>query len=461
MSSTVAADFRLGVRFLLGRDLASPSDSAVDQELSPSSTTGPLFWALCLISLSTLQAYVGLARSDVEPERMAFNFFGLQGQALWILALAVLAWLAYGPKLALNRALIACFAGGFILDVVNTLLHETPNWVALTPAENRWLDLGLRYFLPLVLSFAAYRLVRRCASLRKGLFAFVWTLSTSLMMLRYPGVDLLYDARPREVVTQDSLAVEETQVIQTGLLSKALNGIAAHRSGVPELYFVGFAPDGTEAVFMRELAVIRPLMDQRFDTQDRSIQLQNHPSTLRLYPAATTTHLNAALQAIGQRIDAREDVLVLYLTSHGSRKHELMPNAPPMQLTSLNARSLKTMLDAAGIRLRVIIVSACFSGGFIEPLKDEQTIVLTASDAKQPSFGCSNESDFTYFGRALFNEALRSSYSFEDAFKLAQPVIRQRELQMGFEPSNPQAHFGTEVLQTLKRIEARLQAKKN
>ncbi|WP_084683783.1 C13 family peptidase [Psychromonas hadalis] len=50
------------------------------------------------------------------------------------------------------------------------------------------------------------------------------------------------------------------------------------------------------------------------------------------------------------------------------------------------------------IKWKVIVVSACYSGIYIETLADEYTLVMTASNAEQPSFGCSNSANFTYFG---------------------------------------------------------------
>ena len=43
-------------------------------------------------------------------------------------------------------------------------------------------------------------------------------------------------------------------------------------------------------------------------------------------------------------------------------------------------------------------------------------MVITAARADRTSFGCADENDFTYFGRAFFNEALPASGSFFEAF---------------------------------------------
>ena len=71
---------------------------------------------------------------------------------------------------------------------------------------------------------------------------------------------------------------------------------------------------------------------------------------------------------------------------------------------------LARLLEPLAERNLVIVISACYSGGFIDALKDERTLVMTAARADRTSFGCSDDSDFTYFGRALFAEALLQTY---------------------------------------------------
>ena len=114
------------------------------------------------------------------------------------------------------------------------------------------------------------------------------------------------------------------------------------------------------------------------------------------------------------------------------------------------------MLDEAHIKWRVIVISACYSGGYVEPLRNENTMVMTASDATHTSFGCGTESDFTYFGRALFDEELRRTTSFERAFESARTTIARREQAAGEEPSNPQIFVGPAIRAKLAAYEKRL-----
>jgi hypothetical protein len=118
---------------------------------------------------------------------------------------------------------------------------------------------------------------------------------------------------------------------------------------------------------------------------------------------------------------------------------------------------LKTALDESGIKWRVIVISACYAGGFVDPLKDDYTLIITASDATHQSFGCSNEADFTYFGQAYF-DALQNDYSFINAFAAAKSSIEKRENAENKEASNPQMHEGAGIRRKLEQLETRLQA---
>jgi hypothetical protein len=154
-----------------------------------------------------------------------------------------------------------------------------------------------------------------------------------------------------------------------------------------------------------------------------------------------------------------EDVLVLYLTSHGSEKHDLAVDFPPLRLAPVDPPALKAALDESGIKWKVVVVSACYSGGFVDALKESQTMIITASAADRQSFGCGNESDFTYLAKALFDEGLRRTRSFEAAFEVARETIARRERGRGFPPSEPQIAAGPAIREKLQEVERRLDAR--
>jgi Peptidase C13 family len=249
--------------------------------------------------------------------------------------------------------------------------------------------------------------------------------------------------------------VEQIYYSQYRLIAKATRALATQRPGITDLYFVGFAGDAEQDVFLREIRSVRQLFDDRFDTRGRSLNLVNNRATAGSEPLASTHNLLAALDQVSARMDTDEDVLFLYLTSHGTRGM-LAVDFPPLHLNHLSAESLRKMLDQAQIKWRVIVISACYSGSFIQPLKTDTSLIITAARSDRVSFGCSNENDFTYFGRAYFNEALRHTYSFIDAEAEAVQTIAKWESAEDLKPSYPQIHIGSKIRPKLAEIETRL-----
>ena len=251
---------------------------------------------------------------------------------------------------------------------------------------------------------------------------------------------------------------EDALYAQPELLQTALQRIKPGRAGVEELYFVGFAPYASQDVFMKETLSIQKLMEERFDARGRAISLISHPSLVDRYPIATLTSLRLALRVVGARIDPDKDVVLLHLTSHGSERPELSVEFRPLELQAIRPDDLRSALDDAGIKWRIVVISACYSGGFIDALKDAHTMVVTASDAMHTSFGCGDAFDFTYFSKAFFDEALRKTWSFEKAFAIANQSIGRRERKEGLEPSNPQMVLGRAMKAKLSSLERRLSA---
>jgi hypothetical protein len=269
----------------------------------------------------------------------------------------------------------------------------------------------------------------------------------------------LWTGAPEEPAdTEPSIVREDLLHLQAGLLEFRLAELEPERPGVEDLYFLGVAPYALQDTFVRELGVVKRLMDERFDTAGRSLVLVNHPETLQEQPIATATNLRAAIERIAAGINTEEDVLFLFLTSHGTDAHELAFELPPLQLQQLTPTALARMLNDSGIKWKIVVISACFSGGYIEPLRDEYTLIVTASDDAHQSFGCEFDSDFTWFSRAYFDQALRSTLSFTEAYERARAAIAEREKSRGLAPSNPQMVVGAAMKDKLESIARRLEA---
>ena len=217
-------------------------------------------------------------------------------------------------------------------------------------------------------------------------------------------------------------------VKQPELLYEALSDLEEERPGVTDLYFVGFASYAAEDVFRKDMDVARDLFDSRFDTDGRSVVLINNPRTVLDEPLATVSNLRASLSVIGDLIDRDQDVVMIYLTSHGSRDHRLSVDFPPLELDPARARRPASRCSttpgssgASSSSRRAIPAASSIA------LKDDYTLIMTASAADRTSFGCGTESDATYFGDALFQHALRFEDSFVKAFQNARERIAERE----------------------------------
>jgi hypothetical protein len=221
--------------------------------------------------------------------------------------------------------------------------------------------------------------------------------------------------------------VELALYAQKELLDKALASLQPREPGRINLYLLAVAGDGSQEVFRREVDFVQAEFARRFGTAGRSIVLVNSRNTTSSAPMATVTSIRQALNAIGARMDREQDILFLFLTSHGSAEHELSLNQTGIDLRDLPAKELGALLKESGIRWKVVVVSACYSGGFIEALQDERTLVITAARRDRRSFGCADENDFTYFGRAFFKESLPKSRSFVEAFRRAEALVRDWE----------------------------------
>jgi hypothetical protein len=255
---------------------------------------------------------------------------------------------------------------------------------------------------------------------------------------------------PAEEDAATPLAEERVFHAQGELIESALAAIRPGRAGVPETYFVGFAPDGSQDVFLHEMRFVKRLFDERFGTAGHSVALVSSESALEEFPIATATNLGRALRRVGEAMNPDEDTLVLFLSAHGGPDHRLSAWQPPLELAPLTPVALARMLQDAGIKWRVIVVSACFAGGFIEPLRDDNTLVITAAAADRSSFGCEAGRDFTYFGEAYFREALAKTRSFVRAFDIARDLIARAEARERLVPSEPQMYVGRAIAEKLK-----------
>lgn len=135
-----------------------------------------------------------------------------------------------------------------------------------------------------------------------------------------------------------------------------------------------------------------------------------------------------------------EDACFLFMTSHGTEDGFLIRGDSYMTPGKLD----QILDDACGELPTVALISACYSGMFIEPAGAPNRIILTASRADRASFGCAAESTYPYWDECLLTN-WRSSDTWEDLHSNIQPCVEAMEEAQGFTPSLPQALFGDDV----------------
>jgi hypothetical protein len=246
---------------------------------------------------------------------------------------------------------------------------------------------------------------------------------------------------------------EELMYLQSDRIDAALHKVPADANQAA-MYFVGFAGYGPQKVFADEIALAARRVDERYGIADRRVLLVNDRRDFDRYPLASSTGLARTLAGIGARMDRDRDVLFLALSSHGKKKPYIVVQNGALPLDELTVGALATMLRESHIRWKVLVISACYAGAFIGPLRDPDTVIIAAAAPDKTSFGCNDRRELTYFGQAFYRDALPKAASLREAFEIAAADIARREKAEGLVPSEPQAYFGAAIERKLGEIEA-------
>ncbi len=237
-------------------------------------------------------------------------------------------------------------------------------------------------------------------------------------------------------------------------LDRALRALAPQRAGVVDAYIVSIALD-SDPVFGREARVAGDVLRRRYGGLGRTIVLAGSdgsgPSAL---PRGSPETLAIALARIAELMDKREDVLVLYTTSHGA-PFGLYYNDGDSGYGAISPNRMAAMLGQLGIGNRLLILSACYAGVFVPRLQSETSAIVTAAAFDRSSFGCLAENDWTFFGDAMINHALRKAQPLAAAFAEAQGLVSGWEVQFQVPPSMPQIFLGAGVARWLDPLERR------
>jgi hypothetical protein len=239
-------------------------------------------------------------------------------------------------------------------------------------------------------------------------------------------------------------------------LTSALTKIAPQRKGVVDAYVVVIGLD-SDPVFKKETAEVLNVLQRRFGATTRSLRLAAGSSIdAGDAPQGSPANLAIALASIARKMDLKEDVLVFYSTSHGDKKLGLVYRDGENGFGMIAPKRLKSLLDELNFKRRILLLSACYSGVFVPELANDHSVIVTAASSSRPSFGCTPGNDWTFFGDALVNNAMRKSQPMAKATDEATGLISIWESKLGLQSSQPQVSIGDETTKWLTALEAQM-----
>ena len=188
----------------------------------------------------------------------------------------------------------------------------------------------------------------------------------------------------------------------------------------------------------------RDALGELFAAKGLAAENQHHLNSqfsLEAKPPADQATLQAlALSFTQLNIRPEQDACLFYVSSHGKQGDGVyMKRVHDGQLTPAQ---LNTALNwTCGTAPTVVMVSACYSGQFIQPLHADNRIIMTAASAQRPSFGCSEAQEYTFWDGCVIDHFERSS-TWENLYTNVKQCIAQKEQQLGYPASQPRAYFG-------------------
>lgn len=246
------------------------------------------------------------------------------------------------------------------------------------------------------------------------------------------------------------------ELAQTKKLNKAIVALQPQRPGTIDAYVISIGLDSDD-VFGREAVEAGKVLARRYGAAGRSITLESGSGDDDASPPhGSPASLDVALAAVASKMNLKEDVLILYVTTHGAFDTGLAYKDSDKGYGAVAPRRLAMLLTELGFERRLIMLSACFAGTFVKPLASPQNITIAAAAEDRTSFGCMPSNDWTFFGDALINNGLRKPQPLEKAATEAFGLIGQWESTHRLYPSLPSIDKGAAADSWLVPLEARI-----
>jgi hypothetical protein len=165
-----------------------------------------------------------------------------------------------------------------------------------------------------------------------------------------------------------------------------------------------------------------------------------YDATLRPDVAHPTT-ANAAVEAITATTARATRGCLIYFTSHGAP--EGMVFGPNRQISPTMMAQL--VRNWCPDRPTVLVVSACYSGIFVDGLAAPNRMIITAARRDRTSFGCGADATYPYFDGCII-EGLTTASDFIGLANAARACVKRREGAEDLTPgSEPQVSIGANM----------------
>ena len=413
---------------------------------------------------------------------LAVNIFiGAVGElVLWWPVAGILPWGATAEIARWSILLMALFVGSLLvaqgvrfpeilLMVLAALPATTLIWLAIAfyvpwqeiPRDAAWaLWIGYSLWIFVIVTRAAMTITG--IRLDQGSVPAILFVGAGLVSIVWPGqVPLFRQAVDQAATggrTYSALDVETLYYAQPVLMADATKNIRPGTEGKTEVFALVVAYYPHQSVFLREADAVTRIVTEGFGAEGRVVTLANSERDPMRYPMANQRNLRTALDALAARMNNGEDILFVYLVSHGSEE-VLSAGYWDAGTPPLSGAELSLLLDQSGLENIVAVIGACKSGSFLPKIQRSDRLIITASAADRNSFGCGEDNEWTYFGEAFFDVALRETTDFNSAFDRAVEIVTSRERAGGHKPSQPQRVIGAKIGRALDALRADLRTR--
>ena len=224
------------------------------------------------------------------------------------------------------------------------------------------------------------------------------------------------------------------------------------------VFFFGFALWGGESWSENDIVDLKSTFSNFYPNRKlySFIFSNKETSVPGAYPSIQDDLINRSLNFVKKRVSDR-DIVIFSFSSHG-RKNKIANKIGNTRASSINSKTIKGYLSKFSQYNKIIIISSCYSGSFINNIKDRRSVIFTAASKDNKSFGCGPTDTNTWFVTA-FTEAFdklkmdqpKSKLTLGTIFSKTKEIVSVYEISENKIPSNPQLFIGNKVDKSIIR----------